>query len=1317
MRKTSVAFGFIWALVFLCNIPIGRSQNIVPNPSFETYTSCPYWVTQIYFADPWESATNRTPDYFNVCTDFPWVDVPLNAFGYQEAHTGVAYAGAQYHGNPFGNREYIMVPLIEPLEANYTYEVSFWVSLADEFCGTSEFGVYFSQDEPGPPAMFGVLNVVPQIKSTLGFISDTASWVNITGCFIPDGGELFMTIGNFVPEHLTPIDSNCTVPMDSFNYLDSYYFMDDFSVIKGLPPEEFNFDLGGPVYPCESYTIDPGISNALYQWGDGSEDSTLFVTESGIYSVTITLGCTQGTGEIEVIFHGEEEVELGPDEITICENEPYVISLDPGGNNYTWQDGSTSAEYTITNPGLYIVTLDDGCQLSYDAIQVNVIGPPEPFSFGEDTYVCPNEQIEFDFDFTIGEFLWQDGSTDSHISITEPGNYSLTITNMCGSYSDDILVSAFYPPVFDLGPDSIILCEGLSYDIQLDPAIGDILWQDGSDLGSYSITSPGTYSVTVTNFCGSVIQDIEVFPGAAIPLELGADKAICPAQLPFVLDISGLGGIDSFLWQDGSASSMFNVTSGGSYSVTVNDGCTTAYDSITISIENDFPGVMLPEDIMLCMGESLILDGGGISGEYVWQDSSNADSFLVTMSGIYSLTVSNACGTGSDSVSIQFSEIPLPPSLGPDLTLCPGESQILYANVSAVNYAWQDNTTEDSIIISSAGSYWLEISNMCGSASDTIEVIVNDDPPDVDLLSSFNLCAGQTLLIDAGISGVDYLWNTGSQFSSITVTDPGLYSITVSNSCGTDIDSIIINDGGPAPLITFPDQLSICAGETILLTPVSSNVLSWLWHDGSTNSFFEVDGADLLTVQASNDCGVSYDTLQVDLLPAVPMLDLGSNVSLCPGEILNLSIDLDDVEITWSDGTTGNSIDVMGESLIFAMIENQCGSSVDSIEIIYLPPVPFFDLGNDQALCPGETITISPGINNVEYLWHDGSALQFLETTLPGLITLTLTNECGSSTDSLLIIEDLNGPDVDLGEDIVACKGDVISIDAGISGVDYLWQDGSTGPQLTTSVSGEYILHVSNACGNDIDTVLVNLDIVLPAPSLGFDTVLCDNEVLLLESNATPLTSVQWQDGSTAVSFSVTSAGRYILSEHNVCGDASDTIIVSHKESPPLFDIGADTTICSGQFIILNAPVTTSQILWQDGSNNSSIVADKSQTYSLFLINDCGTSSDAFSLTIKDCDTHSGIFIPNVFSPGGSSNKQWSIFYGDGIDIRRIQCSIFDRWGNMVMQSNSLTPSWDGNFNTKECPSGVYLYTFQIEYMERGKAISTILSGDITLIR
>ena len=76
----------------------------------------------------------------------------------------------------------------------------------------------------------------------------------------------------------------------------------------------------------------------------------------------------------------------------------------------------------------------------------------------------------------------------------------------------------------------------------------------------------------------------------------------------------------------------------------------------------------------------------------------------------------------------------------------------------------------------------------------------------------------------------------------------------------------------------------------------------------------------------------------------------------------------------------------------------------------------------------------------------------------------------------------------------------------------------------------------------------------------------------------------------------------------------SDTINIDFLEPPLPFDLGPDTTICPGEFILLEAPSTAFEITWQDGSNQAGFVADEAMTYQLSLQNECGVEVD--SLTV-----------------------------------------------------------------------------------------------------
>ena len=724
--------------------------------------------------------------------------------------------------------------------------------------------------------------------------------------------------------------------------------------------------------------------------------------------------------------------------------------------------------------------------------------------------------------------------------------------------------------------------------------------------------------MTVTNDCGTASDAIEVAIIGQPIFDLGQDIVICPAQLPIILDVTNTPNATNFLWQDNSTASQYLVNGDGMYAVTISNTCFSITDQVLVSVEDASPVVILPADQVLCPGETVILDASGVMGDYVWQDYSTSSTFLVMLAGTYSLTITNQCGSGSDSIVVQYIDPLVTPDLGPDLILCPGEQVVFYAEVSDVQYQWQDMSTADSLVVTLPGMYILQISDECSMASDTALVMINADPPMIDLPDSVALCNADTVTLDAGIAGVDYLWNDGTQQSYITVGNPGVYRVTVSNTCGMDTDSVMVMDAGSPPVVSLDAGISICPGDSILLSPVSSGALNWLWQDGSMASTYMVTSSGIYVVEISNSCGISMDSILVSTASGVPTLELGADTAVCPGEALTFSITLPDVDILWPDGTSENEYQVFSPGLVYASISNQCGSSADTLQVEFLPAAPQLNLGTDQSLCPGETIMLAPGIADAIYLWQDGSTNDSYSTTLAETITLTVSNGCGMDTDTLVITEDANGPEINLGNDVVACVGEEVTLHAGISGVDYLWQDGSTMPEFSTTTSGTFILQVSNACGIDADTVLVDISGEAPSPELGQDTILCEGSILMLQFNADITTTMQWQDGSSAPMYEVTSAGTYILTASNICGSTADTILVLFQEAPALFDLGPDTILCPGEFLILMAPATSDLITWQDGSHNPGMMADAAQMYSLEISNSCGSITDEISIQVDD---------------------------------------------------------------------------------------------------
>ena len=225
--------------MFILKLKLSGQTNLVPNPSFEIYTTCPTLPGQVYFASPWfqpnmiggSVTIASSSDLYNQCASFGFTSVPTNTYvgGFQNARTGVGYCGIGLK-NPSAitSREYIETTLSSKLLKGKTYCVEFYVSLADtSLYAISDIGIFFSNDSLLYNSAVGTnIPVLPQIENiNTNIIIDTMNWVLISGQFIASGGENFITIGNFRDNLSTTTQTVSGV----FPY--AYYYFDDISVI------------------------------------------------------------------------------------------------------------------------------------------------------------------------------------------------------------------------------------------------------------------------------------------------------------------------------------------------------------------------------------------------------------------------------------------------------------------------------------------------------------------------------------------------------------------------------------------------------------------------------------------------------------------------------------------------------------------------------------------------------------------------------------------------------------------------------------------------------------------------------------------------------------------------------------------------------------------------------------------------------------------------------------------------------------------------------------------------------------------------------
>ncbi len=234
MKITKITLFIV--LIGLGILPTAYSQveNMVLNPSFEEYKTCPQSYTSMnktHILIPyWTYPSYTTPDYFNRCSKGD-VSVPTNFAGYSEPKSGNGYMGAILTGSDRDFREYFQGTLKEPMKAGQVYCVSFWFKLASgSKFAVDQMSVYFVNEKVANGNMT-YLNYKPQLSNKEGlFLDNTKEWREFCKLYTAKGGERYFIIGNFKNYANTNYVVTGKNVQNKKGKRYAYYFFDDFSI-------------------------------------------------------------------------------------------------------------------------------------------------------------------------------------------------------------------------------------------------------------------------------------------------------------------------------------------------------------------------------------------------------------------------------------------------------------------------------------------------------------------------------------------------------------------------------------------------------------------------------------------------------------------------------------------------------------------------------------------------------------------------------------------------------------------------------------------------------------------------------------------------------------------------------------------------------------------------------------------------------------------------------------------------------------------------------------------------------------------------------
>lgn len=384
----------ILILFMFCLPKILGAQNLVPNGSFEDKIQCPYNISQIDFARFWFQPfqNGSSTDYSNKTCPFQPCIFPRTGFSVAGIHCFEGPASAEW-------REYIEGTLINPLDSGKSYCVSFHVKLTSlSNYAIDCIGMFFSKDSVrfiAPPMLY---DTIPQIKNpSNSFLFDTTNWMKIFGSFTANGGEKFITIGNFYNNFNTNY-SVLSQPIER-----SYYWVDDISV----------FDCNAWPYPssagnnqniCMGDSVqigDTSRSEYIYWWTPTaglSNDSIANPMASPAVTTTYYLHqkdfkFDETIDSVTVFVYPVLPDNAAGHDTLICEGGQAQLGITAGSYNYHWQLSSDLSDTAIANPtampvntSTYILTISNtGCSKT-DSVTVTV----EPCDTAENSFTNVN---------------------------------------------------------------------------------------------------------------------------------------------------------------------------------------------------------------------------------------------------------------------------------------------------------------------------------------------------------------------------------------------------------------------------------------------------------------------------------------------------------------------------------------------------------------------------------------------------------------------------------------------------------------------------------------------------------------------------------------------------------------------------------------------------------------------------------------------------------------------------------------------------------------------------------------------------------------
>ncbi len=333
-----------------------------------------------------------------------------------------------------------------------------------------------------------------------------------------------------------------------------------------IPNGPVNFCMGDSVV----LTANGGVS---YLWSTSEISPSIIVNTSGTYTVTVTdaNGCS-GSTSATVTVNPLPVAVITPSG-SLCQGG-YVNLAAGNGTSYLWSTGATTQSISVNTAGTYWVVVNNG--LCYDSDTIQVQSGFFSIDLGNDTVICDGNVITLDAGAGTS-WLWSTGQTTQTINVNSSGTYWVQVTSGVCMALDSVQVTVT-PVSVNIGNDTAI-CNGDVIVLNAGTA-ASYLWSTGETTASINVSTPGIYSVTITNGTCSAADSI-IVSQLTTSVNLGNDIVTCESSSVF-LDAGTTGTL--YYWSTGEISRTIEVTKTGKYWVNVTAGNCITSDTIEVTL-------------------------------------------------------------------------------------------------------------------------------------------------------------------------------------------------------------------------------------------------------------------------------------------------------------------------------------------------------------------------------------------------------------------------------------------------------------------------------------------------------------------------------------------------------------------------------------------------------------------------------------------------------------------------------------------------------------------------------------------------------------